>query len=135
MISDKSDTTFLYAIEKNPDLAKNLKGHLMLSTGDIDNNVHPANTIRLANALIKANKRFDFLLLPGQRHGYADMTEYFFWRLADYFTYHLLGDKTDHNPDIEEINKEIEQSGNKAGATPPTGRRQPFEEEDDNDDN
>ena len=129
IISDKSDTTFLYAIEKNPDLAKNLKGHLMLSTGDIDNNVHPANTIRMANALIKANKRFDFLLLPGQRHGYADMTEYFFWRLADYFTYNLLGDKTDRNTDIEEMNKEIEQSGNKASAAPPTGRR-PFEEED-----
>ncbi len=131
MISDKSDTTFLYAIEKNPDLAKNLKGHLMLSTGDIDNNVHPANTIRMANALIKANKRFDFLLLPGQRHGYADMTEYFFWRLADYFTFNLLGDKTDHNTDIEEMNKEIEQSGNKANAAPPAGRRAPFEEEDD----
>lgn len=113
VISDKNDTSYLYSIEKNPDLAKNLKGYLMLSTGDIDDNVHPGNTIRLANALIKANKRFDFLLLPGQRHGYSDMTEYFFWRLADYFTYHLLGDKTDHATDIEEINKEIEQSGSK----------------------
>ena len=37
----------------------------MLSTGDIDNNVHPANTYRLADALIKANKRFDFVVLPG----------------------------------------------------------------------
>ena len=57
-VSDKGDTSFLYAIEKNSELAKNLKGHLMLSHGDIDNNVHPANTIRMANALIKANKRF-----------------------------------------------------------------------------
>ena len=126
VISDKNDTSYLYSIEKNPDLAKNLKGHLMLSTGDIDDNVHPGNTIRLANALIKANKRFDFLLLPGQRHGYSDMTEYFFWRLADYFTYHLLGDKTDHATDIEEINKEIEQSGSK-GAVKSKG---PEEEED-----
>jgi len=39
--------------QKNPDLAKNLKGHLLLTTGDIDNNVHPGNTIRVANALIK----------------------------------------------------------------------------------
>ena len=128
VISDKKDTSFLYSIEKNPDLAKNLKGHLMLSTGDIDDNVHPGNTIRLANALIKANKRFDFLLLPGQRHGYSDMTEYFFWRLADYFTYHLLGDKTDHATDIEEINKEIEQSGIKAS---PKARGPEEEEEDD----
>jgi dipeptidyl aminopeptidase/acylaminoacyl peptidase len=114
IIGDKGDTSFLYNIEKNPDLAKNLKGHLMLSHGDIDNNVHPSNTIRMANALIKANKRFDLVLLPGQRHGYGDMTEYFFWRQADYFAEHLLGDKTGRSEtDIEEMNKEIEQS-NKA---------------------
>jgi dipeptidyl aminopeptidase/acylaminoacyl peptidase len=114
VIGDKGDTSFLYNIEKNPDLAKNLKGHLMLSHGDIDNNVHPSNTIRMANALIKANKRFDLVLLPGQRHGYGDMTEYFFWRQADYFAEHLLGDKTGRSEtDIEEMNKEIEQS-NKA---------------------
>ncbi len=54
----------------------------MPTTGDIDNNVHPGGTIHVANALIKANKRFDLVILPGQRHGYADMTEYFFWRMA-----------------------------------------------------
>jgi dipeptidyl-peptidase-4 len=63
-ITDKGDTSFLYNIEKNQDLVKNLKGHLMLSTGDIDNNVHPGNTTRVANALIKANKRFDLVILP-----------------------------------------------------------------------
>jgi dipeptidyl aminopeptidase/acylaminoacyl peptidase len=115
VIGDKGDTTFTYAIEKNQDLVKNLKGHLMLSTGDIDNNVHPANTTRVANALIKANKRFDLLILPGQRHGYGDMVEYFFWRMADYFTQHLMGDKTDRNADIEEMNREVEQSGPKSG--------------------
>jgi dipeptidyl aminopeptidase/acylaminoacyl peptidase len=114
VIGDKGDTSFLYNIEKNPDLAKNLKGHLMLSHGDIDNNVHPSNTIRMANALIKANKRFDLVLLPGQRHGYGDMTEYFFWRQADYFAEHLLGDKTGRSEtEIEEMTKEMEQS-NKA---------------------
>jgi dipeptidyl aminopeptidase/acylaminoacyl peptidase len=114
IIGDKGDTSFLYNIEKNPDLAKNLKGHLMLSHGDIDNNVHPSNTIRMANALIKANKRFDLVLLPGQRHGYGDMTEYFFWRQADYFAEHLLGDKTSRSEtEIEEMTKEMEQS-NKA---------------------
>jgi dipeptidyl aminopeptidase/acylaminoacyl peptidase len=114
VIGDKGDTSFLYSIEKNPDLAKNLKGHLMLSHGDIDNNVHPSNTIRMANALIKANKRFDLVILPGQRHGYGDMTEYFFWRQADYFAEHLLGDKTSRSEtEIEEMTKEIEQS-NKA---------------------
>ncbi len=116
VISDKGDTSFLYNIEKNPDLAKNLKGKLMLSHGDIDNNVHPANTIRMANALIRANKRFDLVILPGQRHGYGDMTEYFFWRQADYFAEHLLGDKTGRSEtDIEEMNKEVEQNGRAGG--------------------
>jgi dipeptidyl-peptidase-4 len=110
-VGDKGDTSFVYNIEKNQDLVKNLKGHLMLSTGDIDNNVHPANTTRVANALIRANKRFDLLILPGQRHGYGDMTEYFFWRMADYFTQYLMGDKTDRSVDIEQMNREIEQSG------------------------
>ncbi|NCT95029.1 MAG: prolyl oligopeptidase family serine peptidase [Chitinophagaceae bacterium] len=112
VIGDKGDTSFVYSIEKNPDLAKNLKGHLMLSHGDIDNNVHPANSIRMANALIRANKRFDLVYLPGQRHGYGDMTEYFFWRQADYFAEHLLGDKTGRTEtDMEEMNRDIEQNG------------------------
>ncbi len=116
VIGEKGDTSFVYNIEKNQDLAKNLKGHLMLSTGDIDNNVHPAGTTRVANALIKANKRFDLLILPGQRHGYGDMVEYFFWRMADYFTEHLMGDKSGRPVDMEEMNREVEQSGSKAAA-------------------
>jgi dipeptidyl-peptidase 4 len=117
IIGEKGDTSFLYTIAKNPDLAKNLKGHLMLSTGDIDNNVHPGNTIRVANALIKANKRFDLVLLPGQRHGYGDMTEYFFWRMADYFSRYLIGDETERPIDMEEMNREVEQGGNKGASS------------------
>lgn len=112
IIGEKGDTSFVYSIEKNPDLAKNLKGRLLLTTGDIDNNVHPAQTIRMANALIKANKRFDLIIFPGQRHGYGDMSEYFFWRMADYFSEHLLGDYN-HPVDIVEMNREIEQSNKK----------------------
>lgn len=91
-ITEKGDTTFKYSIDKNSEVAKNLRGRLMLVTGDIDNNVHPGNTLRMVNALIRANKRFDMLMLPGQRHGFGDMTEYFFWRMGDYFTQHLIGD-------------------------------------------
>ncbi|MDF2157178.1 DPP IV N-terminal domain-containing protein [Algoriphagus sp. CAU 1675] len=105
-VSVKGDTTFVYQIEKNPDLAKNLKGHLMLSTGDVDNNVHPAGTIRMANALIKAGKRFEFVILPGQRHGYGDMTEYFFWKMGDYFVRHLLGDNTPPPVDMVEMQRD-----------------------------
>ena len=112
VITPKGDTTFQYSIDKNPELAKNLKGNLLLSTGDIDNNVSPANTIRLINALIKANKRFDFVLLPGQRHAYGDMTEYFFWRKVDYFVEHLLGDFT-QPVDILEMDRDMEMTGKK----------------------
>lgn len=63
----------------------------MLVHGDIDNNVHPANTLRVVDALIRAGKRFDLLMLPGQRHGFGDMDEYFYWRMVDFFTDHLEG--------------------------------------------
>ncbi|MEA5258602.1 DPP IV N-terminal domain-containing protein [Arcicella aquatica] len=108
IISEKNDTSFVYSIEKNPEIAKNLKGKLLLIHGEIDNNVHPANTIRVVNALIKANKRFEMLTLPTQRHGFGDMTEYFFWKMADHFTKYLLDDFSDRSVDIEEMNKEIE---------------------------
>jgi dipeptidyl aminopeptidase/acylaminoacyl peptidase len=58
----------------------------------MDNNVHPANTIRLVNALIKANKRFDFMLLPGKPHAYGDDTPYTNHLMFEYFAEHLLGD-------------------------------------------
>lgn len=105
-VSAKGDTTFSYQINKNTELAKNLKGRLLIATGDIDNNVHPANSIRMVDALIKANKRFDFLLLPGQRHGFGDMTEYFFWKMGDYFSQYLLGDSKMNEVDMTEINRE-----------------------------
>ena len=90
VVSEKGDTTFVYSIKTNPEIAKNLKGHLLLVTGDIDNNVHPGNTIRVANALINANKRFDFLMLPTQRHSFGNMDEYFYWRMVDHFTDYLI---------------------------------------------
>ena len=84
--------TFKGTVEKNQDMVKNLKGHLLLVTGDIDNNVHPGNTLRVVNELIKANKRFDMMVLPGQRHGYGSATAYFDRIRWYYFAEHLLGD-------------------------------------------
>ncbi|MEL6251821.1 MAG: DPP IV N-terminal domain-containing protein [Bacteroidota bacterium] len=101
---DEGNVSFKYDIDKNPELAKNLKGKLMITTGDIDNNVHPAGTLRMAQALLKANKRFDYFVFPAARHGYGSMTEYFFWLKADYFTRHLMGDKTERPTDILEMN-------------------------------
>lgn len=112
----KGDTiTFEYAIERNSELARNLKGHLLLTTGDIDNNVHPAGTLRMADALIKANKRFDFFIFPGQRHGYGNMSDYWHWLRAEYFVRHLIGDDR-WNANITELDLMRE---------PPAGRGAP----------
>jgi dipeptidyl aminopeptidase/acylaminoacyl peptidase len=83
---------FEIKVPTNTELAANLKGKLLLVHGDMDNNVHPGNTIRLVNALIKANKRFDMMMLPGKAHGFADMQPYFNRMLMEYFTEHLMGD-------------------------------------------
>ena len=88
----EKEISFKGTVEKNQDLAKNLDGHLLLVTGDIDNNVHPGNTLRVVDALIKANKRFDFMILPGQRHGYGNEVPYFDRMMWYYFAEHLLGD-------------------------------------------
>jgi dipeptidyl aminopeptidase/acylaminoacyl peptidase len=86
-------TKFEIKVPTNAELAANLKGHLLLVHGEMDNNVHPANTMRLADALIKANKRFDMLILPGKRHGFADYQPYFTQRMWDFFAQHLLDER------------------------------------------
>jgi dipeptidyl-peptidase 4 len=85
-------TKFAIKVPANHEIAANLKGKLLLVHGDMDNNVHPAGTIRLVNALIKANKRFDFMIMPGKQHGFGDMQEYFNKMMFEYFAEHLLGD-------------------------------------------
>ena len=95
-VTEKGDTTFYYKIATNPEIARKLKGHLLLVHGDIDNNVHPGNTMRVVDALIRAGKRFDMLILPQQRHAFGDMNEYFYWRLVDYFSEHLRGASEKH---------------------------------------
>jgi dipeptidyl aminopeptidase/acylaminoacyl peptidase len=112
-VTDKDgNVKFEYSIDKNSDIAKNLKGHLLITTGDIDDNVHPANTLRLADALIKANKRFDLFVFPGKRHAYGDVGDYFFWMKVDYFSKHLLGESAG-GADMIELQKEKEQGGEK----------------------
>ncbi|MDO9276788.1 MAG: DPP IV N-terminal domain-containing protein [Lutibacter sp.] len=104
-MEDDGTITYKYDIDKNQSLASNLKGKLMLVTGDVDNNVHPGATIRMADALIKANKRFDYMVMPGQRHAFGYMTEYFFWLTADHFSKHLLGVEAT-NVDMVEMNRD-----------------------------
>ncbi len=76
-------TIFSIKIPTNMELAGNLKGRLMLITGDQDKNVPPSSTYRLADALIKANKRFDMFIFPGKDHGlggdyYKNLIHYYF---------------------------------------------------------
>lgn len=90
---DAPKLKFEIHIPTNAELAANLKGHILLVHGDMDNNVHPANTIRLVDALIKANKRFDMLILPGKPHAFGEYQPYFTQRMWEYFAEYLLNDK------------------------------------------
>lgn len=90
--TEEEQTVFNSRIPSNTELADNLKGRLLLVHGEMDNNVHPANTYRLADALIKAGKRFDMMIFPESRHGFGRYTDYFERMLWDYFAEHLLGD-------------------------------------------
>jgi len=80
-----------YDDQANQNLAKNLKGKLLLAHGTMDNNVPPTNTLLVVDALIKANKDFDLLMLPNQPHGYGNESNYMTRRRWDYFVKNLLG--------------------------------------------
>jgi dipeptidyl-peptidase-4 len=80
-----------YHAEANQTVAKNLKGKLLLMHGMMDDNVPPQNTYLVMEALIKANKDFDLILLPSQRHGFGSDGPYVMRRRWDYFVRHLLG--------------------------------------------
>jgi dipeptidyl-peptidase-4 len=80
-----------YDDQANQNLAKNLKGKLLLAHGTLDDNVPPDNTLLVVDALIKANKDFDLLMLPNQAHGYGNESNYMTRRRWDYFVKNLLG--------------------------------------------
>ena len=67
--------------------AENLKGHLFIHHGTIDNNVHPGNTIPLINELLKYNKKFDLMMYPDRKHR-IDTKRYEESRI-EYFLKHL----------------------------------------------
>jgi dipeptidyl-peptidase 4 len=58
-----------YVAHSNVTMADSLQGHLLLEHGDIDDNVHPVETMRFADALMNANKNFDMLFVPNTYHG------------------------------------------------------------------
>jgi dipeptidyl aminopeptidase/acylaminoacyl peptidase len=87
----KADGTSNYDSQANQNFARNLKGHLLLAHGTMDDNVPPNNTLLLVDALIKANKDFDLLMIPNVPHGYGPASLYMTRRRWDYFVRYLAG--------------------------------------------
>ena len=92
-----------YAAQSNVTMASRLEGHLLLEHGDIDDNVHPAETMRFVDALMKANKTFDMLFVPNMFHGESgEHALYLVRRRWDYFVQYLLGVTPPTNFEIKE---------------------------------
>ncbi|HZY63043.1 MAG TPA: DPP IV N-terminal domain-containing protein [Edaphobacter sp.] len=91
-----SDGTSNYDSQANQNYAANLKGHLFLLHGTMDNNVPMNNTLLVVDALIKANKDFDLLMIPGAAHAYGAAGQYVTRRRWDYFVRYLAGDVPPH---------------------------------------
>ena len=91
---DTIQETDNYESQANQNYAEKLEGKLFLMTGDMDDNVHPAMTYKVAHALIEANKDFDFLILPDRAHGLNE--PYVIRRTWDYFVKHLRGEEPPH---------------------------------------
>lgn len=83
----------------NAEFAGQLKGKLLLAYSDMDECVHYGATLRLVDALVRANKDFDLLILPNAGHDFAATSRYFLRRLWDYFVRHLQG--VEPPPDFE----------------------------------
>ena len=80
-----------YEAGSNAHLAGSLKGKLFLLHGALDDNAHQGNTYAVADALIKANKDFDLLILPNAAHSPGEAEPYFVRRKWDFFVTYLLG--------------------------------------------
>jgi len=79
-----------YEEQSNVTQAHKLQGKLLLTVGELDRNVDPASTMQVVDALIKADKDFDLLIVPGRGHGVGE-TRYASRRRMDFFVRHLLG--------------------------------------------
>jgi dipeptidyl-peptidase-4 len=91
LLAMNADGTNNYDAEANQNFAKNLKGHLMLAHGSVDNNVPPVETMLVVEALIKANKEFDMVIIPNVQHGYGAAADWMMRKRWDYFVRWLAG--------------------------------------------
>jgi dipeptidyl aminopeptidase/acylaminoacyl peptidase len=78
-----------YAASSNVDNAYRLQGKALIIIGEMDDNVDPASSLQVVDALVKANKHFDMLFIPGQNHGVRVLANQHY--LQDYFVHNLLG--------------------------------------------
>lgn len=95
LLERNADGKTNYDDQANQNMAKNLKGHLLLAHGTGDDNVPPYNTMLVVDELIKANKDFDLLMLPNRKHGFGN-EPYMVRRRWDYFARYLLGAEPPH---------------------------------------
>lgn len=88
---ERQETTFSFSVPTNIQLAKNYKGGLLLVHGWMDDNVHPAHTLRMVNALIEAGKNVDMIILPEETHGFGGAAQRYYERsMWWHFERHLL---------------------------------------------
>jgi dipeptidyl aminopeptidase/acylaminoacyl peptidase len=92
-VSEDSTVRWLTEVAAgNLELAADLKGRLLLIHSEMDQNVHPAHSARMARALMAANKRFDYFVVPGAGHGWGPNWPYVQRMIWTYFVHHLMGD-------------------------------------------
>jgi dipeptidyl aminopeptidase/acylaminoacyl peptidase len=84
-----------YREQSNVTNAHKLTGKLFLIVGELDRNVDPASTMQVVDALVRANKDFDLLVVPGGGHGIGGA--YGARRQRDFFVRHLLGVEPRHS--------------------------------------
>ena len=91
----RTESIFKFNVGTNMELAKHYKGGLLLIHGWMDDNVHPAHTLRMVDALIRENKNFDMIILPTENHGFGGASNIFYeHKMWFHFARILLGDNT-----------------------------------------
>lgn len=91
LLKTAADGNSNYEAQANQNFAKDLKGHLLLAHGLMDDNVPPYNTMLVVEALEKANKDYDLVVFPNSPHGYGSYSPYMMRRRWDYFVRYLQG--------------------------------------------
>ncbi|WP_330301314.1 S9 family peptidase [Streptomyces sp. NBC_00503] len=88
---DGADAPEAWARSSNVGLADRLAGKLLLVHGEMDDQVHPDHTLRLADRLVAAGKDFELLIVPGAEHTFIDCLTYVRKRAWDFLVRELMG--------------------------------------------